>query len=696
MIRKIILIAAISLIFISLAAGSEFKNSAKVSTLKNYDFEKLIAKPHFATAATCSVRHDHGAYWAIQHWVTGAELYKSFQNPAQTCTGPYPFTVQEVYMIMYFETLCTLNVSVDVEAADMSNSSCPVPGALLALSSEYAFVIPAMGLYMIAVPIDTPYVVNNPYFAGFYISNPIDSSVGAAMITDSIPVLCTGYNIWDTAIGFIDVADNGYFNFPGRMLLYSGGTTGGGGGSQPVPSITLLKPSAGEAVSGQATVWASETSGSTIIDYVKFDRKTSGNIWTEIGRDSDGSRALRNGIDPSGFGDGYTVNWNYAALTEGAYWLRATAFDTLGRSDADSHQVSIDPTPPDLVFTDLASMDTVCPPVTLAVTSADQNINQVTFEKKAASTDYTASVALLNQSKFGNNYCGPVAGAIAVKYWFDKGFIYSMREGSKYISLDTVAERLAANMRTVANDGTFDDLFYGGLLQYTVAHGNELQLNFYRRPNYWLFRTLFQERELLAVLALSGSPGVYLVAIGVSGFADTQGRFPITVSDPLTGTLVNCFMKNTSNGSQLYYRNSWHDLDAIITVMGYSHTVNRDLIGTDISPDGGWSYDWTASDLVSDSLYYVTATSTDAAGQTGTATSLVRYKCQGYTNGDYNGDGLINIGDIILLSNFIYRKGPAPAGGAYRADVDCNGEIDISDVIIIIRYLFLHGTAPCH
>ncbi len=686
--------AAISLVITSAAAGYEFKNSAKVSKMTNFNFEKLTAKPHFAAADICTVRHDDGQWWAIQHWVTGAELYKSFQDPGQACTGPYPFTVQEVYMIMYFEKLCTLNVSVDVEAADMSDPSCAIPGVLLALSSEYTYIIPGVGMYLIAVPLDTPHVVNDPYFAGFYISNPIDSSVGATMITDSIPVACTGYNIWDTTIGFIDVADNQYFNFPGRMLLFSGGTAGGSGGNQPVPSITLLKPASNEAVSGPATAWASETSGSTIIDYVKFDRKATG-PWAEIGRDSDGSRALRNGVDPSGTGDGYTANWSYSTLAEGSYWLKATAYDTLGRSDADSHQVLIDPVPPDLVFTGLSAMDSVCPPVTLAVTSQNQDITQVSFEKKAASTDYTASIAVLNQSKFGNNFCGPVAGAIAVKYWFDKGFIYSMREGSKYISLDTVVERLASNMQTRANNGTYDDLLYSGLLQYIVSHGNELKLNAYRRPDYWLFRSLLQERELLPILALSGSPGVYLVGAGVSGFADIQGRFPITVSDPLTGTLVNCFMKNTSNGAQVYYKNSWHDLDMIITVMGYSHTATRDLIGSDISADGGWSFDWTGSNLVSDSLYYITATATDADGHAGVATSLVRYKCQAYAKGDYNGDGQMNIGDIILLSNFIYRGGAAPAGGAYRADADCNGQIDVSDVVIAIRYLFLNGTPPC-
>jgi len=680
---------------ISATAASDFRGSARVSPLKDFNYDKLIARPQFATAELCTVRHDAGIHWGIQYWVTGAELYKSYQNPSQSCTGPYPFSVQEIYMVLYFGAACELGVSVDVEDADLTDPNCPVPGSLLAISSEYTMSVPGSGLYLVAVPLDTPQVVNRPYFAGFYLSTPIDSAVDARVITDSVPALCTGYNIWDTTIGFIDVCQNEYYNFPGRLILYSSGIPGGGGGNPSEPSITMLKPSAGEIVAGPVTIWASETTGNPIIDYVKFERKTTG-LWTEIGRDTNGSRALRNGVDPSGSGDGYTINWNYSTLSEGTFWLKASVFDTLGKNDADSHQVAIDPTPPDLVFSGISTIDSVCPPVTLSVTSSDENITQVTFETKAVSTDYTAAVPILSQSNFGNYYCGPVAAAIAVKYWFDKGFIYSMREGSKYISLDTVVSRMAANMRTAANNGTYDDMFYGGMLQYFLTHGNELKPDIYRRPDYWQFRTLFQERELLIILALSGSPGVYLVAAGVSGFADQQGRFPVTVSDPLTGSIVPCYMKNTITGAQVFYRNSWHDLDNIITVMGYSFTPSREPVGSDISPDGGWSIELPAAGLVSDSLYYITATSADATGRSGITSSLVRYKCQEYAKGDFNGDGLVNIGDIILLSNYIYRKGPAPAGGAYRADVDCNGQIDISDVILVIRFFFLDGTPPCH
>jgi hypothetical protein len=712
--RKLLLIALLSVVFAYTAIASDIVKKGTVSPLTEFDYKTLSSGPQFAMAEICTVRHDLGQYWLISQWLTGAELYKSYQDPSLTCTDPYPFTVQSVEMVIYFGKLCTLFVSVDVESADLSTPACPFPGNLLTLSSEYQFIIPSAGLYLIAVPLDTPEVVNGPYFSGFYISNIIDTSINAGLVTDSpgVVVKCVSYNIWDTAVGYIDLADNAYYDFPGRLLLFSHGMTGGSG-QQPEPSITLLKPAISEIVTGPAKLWASENSGSTIIDSVRFDQKNS-TTWSRIGRDADGSRAIRNGVDPSGTGEGFTLDWNYSLLTEGTWWLKAAVYDTLGRMDVDSHQVSVDPTPPDLTMTEPTPIDSICLPMTIQVSSVDENITQVAFYKKFAATDYTASVITLNQANYGNvngnaadgnhiatgefgdYYCGPVAGAIAVKYWFDKGFIYGMREGSKYISIDTVVERLAANMRTRANKGTYDDLFFGGLQQYTETHGNELVLNCYRSPDYYRFRTLFQEKELLVVLAISGTPGAYLVASKVSGLIDNQGRFPIQVSNPMTGTAVDIYMRNVTNGAEIYFNSVWHPLDMIITVDGYSHTVTRDLLGTDNSSAGGWNFNWGSSNMTTDSLYFITAISTDATGRTGMATNLVRSHCPTFAKGDYDGNGSVNIGDALYLINAIYRNGLAPVGGIGRADANCDTLINLSDVIYMIQYLYGAKPAPCY
>jgi hypothetical protein len=716
MARKSALIIAFCLILASPSYGFEHKKWATVTPLLNRDVDNYQVVPHFASAEICTVRHDYGVYWAITHWLTGAELYKAYQNPGLACTGPYPFVVENIYFVLLFEATCTLYVSVDVETADLTNPDCPWPGELLSISRTYQVTIPEAGIYQIEVPLDSFPVVNEPYFAGFYFANPVDTLAGACLITDSVPTPCVAYNIWDTAIGYVDLDSTGFPSFPqfpGRILLFSSGTTGGHGDEEPEPSVTIIKPTFYEEITGEGLIWAAETAGSRIVDYVRFDYR-SNSAWNEIDSDYDGSRTLRNGIDYSGIGDGYMTGWTYSGLTEGNVWISATVYDTLGRTDVDSIMVSVDPTPPDPTFVTLGPTDTLCLPVTLEVSSDDEDITVVIFEKKDAPMDYQIPVITLNQTdygdvdgdptdgnpiasgEYGEYYCGPVAGAIAVKYWFDRGYIYCMREGNQYLSVDTVVERLAANMLTHLNHGTYDDLFYYGLQQYNITHGNELRLDYYRKPDYALFRTLLQERELLLILGLSGTPGLYLVAAGVSGWADSLGQFSIRVSDPLTGTIFDTDMINTITGAQVNYDGGWHDLDIIITVMGYTHTVTRDYIGADNSSVGGWTFDWSSSDMTEDSLYFITARANDGSGRTELATSLVQYKCELYSKGDYNGDGAVNAGDALYLINFIYKGGPPPLQGAGRADANCDTDIDISDVISIIKYIYGIGSEPCY
>jgi len=683
------------------AYGLDYKKEARIDLLAKTPPEYRAAAPHFAASELCTVRNDAGGeLMGVSHWLLGNELYKSYQNPGLSCDGPYPFTVEEIYMVLWFDYATTIYVSVDVESADVTNPGCPFPGDLLSLSSTYEVVIPGGGLYQVAVPLDSPAVVDEPYFVGFYFADDVDTLSGASPVTDQVPVPCVSYNIWDAEIGFVDLYDTGFPSFPqfpGRLLLYSSGIPGGFGGEEPEPSVTIIKPNYNEIVVEDIIIWAAETSGSNIIDYIKFDYRTDNGAWTEIGLDEDGSRAMRNGIDPSVPGDGFTMPWDYSGLTEGNYWLKATVYDTLGRSSVDSIPVSIDPTPPVPFCVNPAKTDTICLPETLEITTADEDVSLVKFESKAAAMDYEIPVVTLDQSPFGAHYCGPVTGAIAIRYWFDQGNIYCMREGAQYITIDTVAARLADNMLTDENNGTYDDLFYYGLQQYILTHGNELRLNAYRNPDYHDFRTLLQERELILILGLSGEPGLYLVGAGVAGLEDDQERYAIKVSDPLTGSIMDVYLRNTGGGAEVYYDGSWHNLDLIITVAGYTHTVTRDFIGADNNVSGGWTTEWNTYDIFQDSLYFMTATVTDAEGRSDMKTSMSLHRCQSVSDpGDFNDDGTVNVGDALYLIEYIYKDGPEPVGGPGRADANCDDNIDLNDIIFIIKYVLAEGDAPCY
>nr|MBN2276849.1 dockerin type I repeat-containing protein [candidate division Zixibacteria bacterium] len=689
-------------LLISISASAQgFKKAAIATLLERQTAKNYSVTPHFASAEICTVRHDvDGDLWGVDHWLIGDELYKSYQNPGLSCDGPYPFSVEYIYMVLFFEGATDFLVSVDVEDADLTDPTCPLPGDLLSISTTYTVTIPSAGLYQIEVPLDSSAVVEGPYFAGFYFADYIDTLSGATIVTDDVPVPCVSYNIWDTTLGFVDLTNTGFASFPsfpGRLLLYSAGTPGGSGGEEPEPAVTILTPASNEIIVDDIVIWAAETAGSGIIDYMQFEYKESGD-WIEIGYDYDGIKAIRDGLNPSGTGDGYSLVWDYSGLSEGVYWLRTTVYDTLGRSDADSIQVNIDPTPPMVTLVNPAETDTICHPLVLEAVSPDEDVSVVKFEKLHAAMDYNLPVITLNQSGHGDDYCGPVCGAIAVKYWFDQGFILSMREGNQYLSADTVVERMADAMLTGQNDGTPDDLFYSGFLQYVATHGNELLLRPYRNPDYTSMRAIIQDKQLLAVMALSGTPGLYLVAAGVSGLDDVQGQYTLRVSDPLTGSIVTTAIRNDgAGGAEVLYNGNWLHLDMIITVKGYSQTVTRDYIGADISSGDGWKLTWNSSNMAEDSLYFITITATDASGRVGSATSMSLYNCSsGYAKGDYNGDGTVNIGDILYLIDYIYEDGPEPLDGGGRADANCDGSIDIGDVIYFIKHVLAAGPEPCY
>jgi len=61
--------------------------------------------------------------------------------------------------------------------------------------------------------------------------------------------------------------------------------------------------------------------------------------------------------------------------------------------------------------------------------------------------------------------------------------------------------------------------------------------------------------------------------------------------------------------------------------------------------------------------------------------------------GDANGDGTIEIGDVIYVINYLYKGGSAP-DPLMRADVNCDLIVDLGDVIYLLNYLFKNGPEP--
>ncbi|MGB7061142.1 MAG: right-handed parallel beta-helix repeat-containing protein [Candidatus Zixiibacteriota bacterium] len=66
----------------------------------------------------------------------------------------------------------------------------------------------------------------------------------------------------------------------------------------------------------------------------------------------------------------------------------------------------------------------------------------------------------------------------------------------------------------------------------------------------------------------------------------------------------------------------------------------------------------------------------------------------GFMSGDANGDGEVNIGDVVYLVSYLYKAGPAPVPTPV-GDVNCDGLINVGDIVYLVNYLFRGGPPPC-
>ena len=65
-----------------------------------------------------------------------------------------------------------------------------------------------------------------------------------------------------------------------------------------------------------------------------------------------------------------------------------------------------------------------------------------------------------------------------------------------------------------------------------------------------------------------------------------------------------------------------------------------------------------------------------------------------YMPGDANGDGIVNVGDIVYMVNYLYKGGDPPAP-VEAGDANCDGVVNVGDVVYLVNYLFRQGPPPC-
>lgn len=705
-----------------------------------------LANPLLAPANpgdTCSADMGDIPWWLISGWIIGNEMYSNYQDPDLICPGAYPFTIQSAHMFMNIvpdvsvPLPLSLPMSVIVHDVD-TTGGCTKPGAPLFIGSPGTVEIPAAGFYDIEIPMDAPFEVNGPYYITISFNDTIPFNWGLQLTTDSAQRECISYNFWDTAVGWLDMGNDnavrqqayppehccyngppdapscdGCFDFDGTTTLFSFGILGGFP-PEPAPGIAFLGPKSGATLFGSTDIWIAETAGSTIVDSAVFSYRNGGS-WVRIGVDNDLTLAAST---PPGPGDGISYSWDFSALSEGAYWLAVTLYDSLGRVVMDSLPVTLEPTPPLGNLSTPDYFERFCNPLTLSYTHSDDDLQSSVLFKKTASASYSKALETLSQfslgdvdgdpsdgnpaaeGEYGDFYGGPAAAVLALRYWHGQGYQNALRRGGQTLTNEEGAEQLSTYMLVRANRGLTDERFLLGLRDYLAIFGfGELQTDFIRSPSYAEVRNWSEEVGTLPLLAVDGVPSRWLALDGFLGLPVSPGVFRVVVSDPSDGSKKTTLWRNSGLGGQLFYNNEWRNVDNAIAIWPSSWTVTgRAGIGFNplVSSPIEFLVDGNGAAALSDGgLYFITAQLSDGSGNTGSTTILLEYNCATFVAGDYDGNGSANIGDLIYLISYQNLGGPAPVGGAARADADCGGTVDTGDMVYYINWLFGGGPAPC-
>ncbi len=113
------------------------------------------------------------------------------------------------------------------------------------------------------------------------------------------------------------------------------------------------------------------------------------------------------------------------------------------------------------------------------------------------------------------------------------------------------------------------------------------------------------------------------------------------------------------------------------------------LNGTSMEPDS-FPITWQISDIPP-GIYSLRAVARDSAGYADSIPPTIKVLL--YRRGDANGDGIITIGDVVYIINYLYKNDPAPIP-LVAGDTNCDGVVDVGDVVYLINYLFKSGSAP--
>lgn len=234
----ITILATVLLHGTGIVAQKEHKRGLAVPVDQQPEFVTIRARRLAERNDLDITRHDQGAVYRLYDWTIGNELYRTYQDPrAVFGPGAYPFVVTEVCLPMHFSSAGRITLAAEMTRIKVKKQR-RAPGEHIAVSRPREIRIPHPGPYMIYIPLDTPRVVLEPFFAGVFIHNTLSPKDSVALFLDHAPIPQSCFNYWGSPEVWVDMNDTSFCNLPGRLVLFAAGRPHSG----VRPSVSIRPP----------------------------------------------------------------------------------------------------------------------------------------------------------------------------------------------------------------------------------------------------------------------------------------------------------------------------------------------------------------------------------------------------------------------------------------------------------------------
>ena len=151
-------------------------------------------------------------------------------------------------------------------------------------------------------------------------------------------------------------------------------------------------------------------------------------------------------------------------------------------------------------------------------------------------------------------------------------------------------------------------------------------------------------------------------------------------------------LKSSNNSNAGTFSLTDEENTRLMSGMGRTY-VGHTVCGADVDPPGSiqWSFNWQApgSD-VGDINFYLSSLATNHNHSTSgdhTYTQMLTLAYNDVVLGDINGDGIVNILDVIVAVNIVLGAVDPTPQQEYAGDLNTDGTIDILDIISLVNLI---------